>query len=528
LRAQRRLFEPLLSFRPQAMPAQREKRWMMRAELAHELFRDARSGATLRLVAGFGRGEAVEGFLGETLADTARVRDGELYPMEGDVLGFTFADFRFPFEDAFTDDRWAARLDSMRANPALNYLTPFETVINPATGRPFTEAEAIDAFDMLFDPDNPYGLFDFRGTGPPGYWRRTERVAYLRAGLDLDLGPAHRLGIGGEVLRTVAEELGVVGSGVRSLLFGGAYHVEPTLAALWATDRLRAGPVALELGLRADVFTADARFPAIPGFVLPLTSGGTTYEPEFVDQETSVRLSPRAAAAVPVGPIRVRASYGHYAKAPAFDLMYAGTNADLTKVPAGQVFGRRLEPGHTETFEVGLTWRPDARTAVDIAGYQREGIDRPTPTVFAANHPVMGRRIVTSVSNLGADRSRAVELRIGRRIGEGVEVRVGYAYLSAEMMYRSIVFDPLTGEPLPGSVSTFTSDFDRPHTLSLLATAATPAGAAGDGVLRRLVSDWAPRCCSRPHPDSRTRAWGWRGRRRGGSGRRRIAARSGD
>lgn len=491
-RAQSRLFDPMLAFRPHSLPAWREKGWLVRAELAHDLFRNARSGATLRLVAGFGRGEAVEGFLGETLADTARVRDGELYPMEGDVLGFTFADFRFPFEGAFTYDRWAARLDSMRANATLNYLLPFETLINPATGRPFTFAEAIDVFDMRFGVDNPYGISDFLATGFPGYGRRTERVAYLRAGLDLDLGPAHRLGIGGEVLRSVAEELTAVGPGIGGTSFGGAYHAEPTLAALWATDRLRAGPVALEVGLRADLFTGDARFPALPGFVLPVRVGDTTYEPEFVDQETSVRLSPRVAAAVPVGPIRVRASYGHYSKAPAFDQVYAGMNADVNKVAVGQSFGRPLELGHTEAFEVGLTLRPDARTTVDIAGYQRETADRPRYSVFTADYPGMGPRTVRSVSNAGADRSRGVELRIGRRIGEGVEVRVGYAHV-VEVLEAAAgqIVDPVTGQVFFGPKVMLTSGFDRPHTFSLVTTAATPAGAAGDGILRRLVSDWS-------------------------------------
>ncbi|MBX6363930.1 MAG: hypothetical protein IRZ00_08685 [Gemmatimonadetes bacterium] len=413
-RDQRRFLVLEFEFRPQSPPARREKSYLLRAELSQRL---GAKGA-LRVLAGIARDEAMEGFLGETIADTAAVLRGDRYPMTGDVLGFTFADFTFPFEKTFTMARWLERYRGMQQDPSLTYLTPFETLVNPATGALYSQAEATNLFGLRSSADNPYGLYDFYTNGFTGFAFSRERTLFARGELGWAARAAGRLSVGAEVYRKHVEHLGETSPGgslsssPTSSAVAEAYEARPTIVGAWASDRVALGPALLDAGVRLDGYSSDVAYPTLPGFVFPTRDAATgePLTPTFLERDAEWQLSPRVAVTAPLrARTRLRASVGGYTEIVPLETLYGGVWIDLNKTFHPGAFGRPIELPWVEAYELGLTQGIGAGTLLEVTGYRRDR--RRDPTFRVENVLLPGRRHVPGAAQLVA---AAVDLRLRR------------------------------------------------------------------------------------------------------------------
>lgn len=526
-RIQQRLFDPQWQFRPQSMPARRDKSWLLRGGLEQVLFQSAERSASLKINIGYGQDEFVQGPLGETLADTLDVLKGDLYPMAGDFLGFTFKDFKFPFEGHYTIDRYLARLDSVKADPSKSYLVPFETLINPATGQPFTVQELTDLFDQRYSKkDNPFGIQDFLGQGFTAFGYRKERTFSVRADLDWQVNRHNRVALGGEIYRKEIENLTGFGQGIGGLsnvspTFQNVYEAAPIIAGMYAKNRLDLGDIVVELGLRLDMFDSDVVYPEIPGFVLPTVVNGELVTPKFIEQKTQWQLSPRLGVGFPVTEnTQFRLSYGHFTQVPPLNQLFSGINGDLNKVNLNATFGRPIEFGRTIGYEAGFTHLLDPQTVIDISGYSREKQGDIAYRTEQFVLPGRGNSTIRFLTNADFGYIRGVDARITRRFSNVLNVQTAYSFLTT----RSTGSDPTdfintlgrqtdhTGRALPPAQAAFPTDFQQTHTISLSGVVNTPADFLSDRgalntVLRNVTASLALQARSGT-PYTRTRTPG--------------------
>jgi len=486
-RDQRRFFDPQLQFRPYALQARRDKSWLVRGGLEQVLFQGAESGATIRINVGYGLDEFAVGPLGETLGDSVAILKGDKYPMGGDFLGFTFADFRFPFEGRFTMKAALDRIAAMRENPSLNALVPLETIIDPETGEPYTIDRATELFDLRYGPDNPFGIQDFQ-TGLPGYGWRREKTLSLRVDLDWQANRWNRIGLGAEVYKKDIQNLTGFGQGFGALslispTFQNVYTADPIIAGFYAKDRLDLGEVVVELGARLDYFKSDVLYPKLPGFSLPLRSGEQVFTPEFIEHEPQLLFSPRLGVGFPVTEnTQFRLSYGHFTQVPPLNQLFSGVNADLTKVNANATFGRPIDFGRTIGYEVGITHSFDPQTVLDISGYSREKQGDIAYRVANLEYPI-GPRSVRFLTNADFGYVRGADARLSRRFSNLLNVQLAYSLLDTRSTggdpqdyLRTLgrQTDPVTGEALPPAQAAYPTNFDQTHTISLSGVMTTP------------------------------------------------------
>ena len=510
-RDQRRFFNPQLQFRPYALAARREKSWLVRGGLEQVLYQGAESGATLRINVGYGQDGFAQGPLGKTLADTLAVLRGEKYPMKGDFLGFTFADFRFPFEGHFTIDKVLAHIERMKQDPSLNSLVPLETLIDPETGQPFTIDRAVELFDTRYGLDNPFGIQDFLQQGLAGYGWRTEKTLSFRVDLDWQANRWNRIGLGAEVYKKQIANLTGFGTGIGSLslvapTFQNVYKADPIIAGFYAKDRLDLGEIVVELGARVDYFKSDVLYPELPGFFLPIRVGDQLFTPNFIKQEPQLQFSPRLGVGFPVTEnTQFRLSYGHFTQVPPLNMLFSGVNADLNKVNPNAIFGRPIEFGRTIGYEVGITHSFDESTVLDIAAYSREKQGDIAFRTGLLEYPGTGPQTVRFLTNGDFGYVRGADARFSRRFSNLLNVQLGYSLLDTRSTgsdpqdyLRTLgrQTDPVTGMAIPPAQAAFPTDFDQTHTISLAGIITTPRDIMRDNrfanaVLRDLTASVA-------------------------------------
>lgn len=510
MRKQRRFFSNSFIARPEALAGRRDKNYLVRAGLDQVLFQGADKGATLHLNVALQQDQAYQGNLGETLADTLAILKGDKYPMKGDFLGFTFADFKFPFEGKYTLAKFLERFHAMQQDPSLSYLVPFEALINPATGEPYTEAEATNLYQARSTADNPYGINEFTTTGFSGFAYRQERTLSFRGDLDWQANRYNRIGLGTEVYKKnldyvggssfAADALGTIST--TSSAFQNVWTAKPTIAGFYAKDKLDLGEIVVELGARLDMFSSDVSYPVLPGFVLPTRDAqtGELIQPQFEKQKTQWQLSPRLGVAFPVTDnTQFRLSYGHFTQVPALNFLFGGTLLDLNKTNANSVFGRPIKFGRTIGYEFGVTHSFDPMTVLDISGYAREKQGDIAFRVQNYTLPGLGIRPVKVLTNADFGYTRGLDVRLSRRISNSVGVQLNYSYLTSQGTgsdptgyVGSIgrLVDPVTGAEVPPPESTIPTDFDQRHKFSASGAVTTPKDIAADNpVANALLKD---------------------------------------
>lgn len=514
-RQQRRFFDAQLQFRPHGLSARRDKQWLLRGGIEQVLFQGAESGANLRVNVGIGEDEFVAGILGNELADTLDVIRGDKFPMDGDLLGFTFDDFAYPFEDSYTIERWFERFDSMADNPALDYLTPIVTLTNPATGEPWTLQDATTVFRGGANVDEPFGLGDFFCCFAR-YGVRREKTFSIRGDIDWQVNRWNRVLVGAEVLKKDIVNIGLgslgvtaqSGVSVTSPTFQNVFQAEPTIAGFYAKDRLDLGEVVVELGARLDMFDSDVLYPEIPGFALPVSDPvtGEKNVPNLVEQETQWQFSPRLGVGFPVTEnTQFRLSYGHFTQVPALYALFAGVTSDLNKTNPNTIFGRPIDFGRTVGFEFGFTHSFNPQTVVDISGYTRDKQGDVTFRTSLVDLPNQPNTTVKIMSNADFGYTRGLDVRLTRRFANILNLGANYSYLTSKstgsdpntyLITIGRQTNPVTGEPIPPPQSTFATDFDQRHTISASGVIRTPAdfsvgNPALDFLLRNLHTSLA-------------------------------------
>ena len=482
--------------RPKGLPAFANTSYLFRGGLEQILFQTAESQASVRLNVAYGQDKTQTGQRQDTTS---------LEPPEADFLGFTFEKQKFLFEDKITYERYAARLDSINAGLATQPLTLVETL-------GLSTSEASPFFDQDNSADNPYGILGYTiGQGLSGYGESLEKTLTFDVDVDWQANRIHRFGAGFELYKKEVTNLGV---GTVSTFFHNVYRVKPTIGAVWVKDRMDIGEMVLDLGLRYDFFDTDARYPEMPGLVLPFVpdnteaglalcaaapaTPGATCLPRFMEQEQISTLSPRLGVAFPVTEAtNFRLSYGHFFQIPQFTSLFSNINTDLSKSNTNSPFGRPIDAMKAVQFEAGISHLFNSETILDVTAYNKDKLADASfrislvPWPSSRQGPQDGRLL----TGLDFGNTKGLDIRLTRRMGEGFTTIVGYSYLNARgtgadpLSYINSFgrfTDPVTGAPLTPAQALQFQDFDQRHKFSLAMTA--NFGADDDNALLRNTS----------------------------------------
>ena len=483
--------------RPKGMPAFAFTSYLLRGGLEQILYQTAESQASVRLNVAYGQDKQQAGQRADTLS---------LEPESPDFLGFKFSKYDFLFEDRMTYEKYAARLDSINAGLATQPLTLVETVgLSTAEGTPF--------FDIDQGADNPYGILGYvNGQGLSGYGEAVEKTLTFDLDLDWQANRVHRLGAGFELYKKEVTNLAFnAASPVVSTFFHNVYRVKPTIAAVWVKDRMDVGEMVLDLGLRYDYFDTDAKYPELPGLVLPFvpdntpeglalcsaapTTPGGTCLPRFMEQEAISTLSPRLGVAFPVTEAtNFRLSYGHFFQIPQFNQLFSNINTDLSKSNTNSPFGRPIDAMKAVQFEAGISHLFNSETILDVTAYNKDKLADASFRISLINWPSsrQGPQDARLLTGLDFGNTKGLDIRLTRRMGEGFTTIVGYSYLNARgtgadpLSYINSFgrfTDPVTGAPLTPAQALQFQDFDQRHKFSLAMTANW--GADDDNALLR-------------------------------------------
>jgi hypothetical protein len=467
--------------RPKGIPAFANTSYLIRGGVDQILFQTAESQASIRLNVAYGQDAQKTGQRADTLA---------LEPEGPDFLGFKFSDYEFLFEDRITYDKYMARIDSINAGTHTQPLTLVETL-------GLTTSEASPFFDQDNSADNPYGILGYHlGQGLSGYTEAKEKTLTFDVDLDWQANRTHRLGAGFEMQRKEVTNLGV---GTVSTFFHNVYQVKPTIAALWVKDRIDIGEMVLDLGLRYDHFDTDARYPVVPGLVLPFvpdntpeglalcaaapaTPGGTCM-PNFMEQDAISTISPRLGVAFPVTEAtNFRLSYGHFFQIPQFTNLFSNINTDLSKSNTNSAFGRPIDAMKAVQFEAGFSHLFNSETILDITAYNKDKLADASFRIGLIEWPSsrQGSQDGRTLTGLDFGNTKGLDVRLTRRMGEAFTTIVGYSYLNARgtgadpLSYINSFgrfTDPVTGAPLTPAQALQFADFDQRHKFSLAMTA---------------------------------------------------------
>jgi hypothetical protein len=467
--------------RVKGLPAFANTSYLFRGGLEQILFQTAETQASVRLNVAYGQDKQQAGQRADTLS---------LTPDDPDFLGFTFSKHEFLFEDKITYERYAARLDSINAGLATQPLTLVETL-------GLSTSEASPFFDQDNSADNPYGILGYVvGQGLSGYTEAVEKTLTFDVDLDWQANRVHRFGAGVELYKKEVTNLGV---GTVSTFFHNVYRVKPTIGAVWVKDRMDIGEMVLDLGLRYDYFDTDARYPEMPGLVLPFvpdntqtglalcaappaTPGGTCL-PRFMEQEAISTLSPRLGVAFPVTEAtNFRLSYGHFFQIPQFTSLFSNINTDLSKSNTNSPFGRPIEAMKAVQFEAGISHLFNSETILDVTAYNKDKLADASFRISLVNWPSarQGPQDARLLTGLDFGNTKGLDVRLTRRMGEGFTTIVGSSYLNARgtgadpLSYINSFgrfTDPVTGAPLTPAQALQFQDFDQRHKFSLAMTA---------------------------------------------------------
>jgi hypothetical protein len=467
--------------RPKGLPAFVNSSSLLRGGLEQILFQTAESQASVRLNVAYGQDKTQNGQRADTTS---------LEPEGPDFLGFKMSSYEFLFEDKITYERYAARLDSINAGLASQPLTLVETI-------GLTTSEATPLFDQDNSADNPYGILGYiTGQGLSGYGEAVEKTLTFDVDLDWQANRIHRFGAGFEMYKKEVTNLGV---GTLSTFFHNVYRVKPTIAAVWVKDRMDIGEMVLDLGLRYDYFDTDAKYPEVPGLVLPFapdntpdglalcaappaTPGGTCL-PRFVEQDAISTLSPRLGVAFPVTEAtNFRLSYGHFFQIPQFTSLFSNINTDLSKSNTNSPFGRPIEAMKAVQFEAGISHLFNSETILDVTAYNKDKLADASFRISLVRWPSsrQGPQDARLLTGLDFGNTKGLDVRLTRRMGEGFTTIVGYSYLNARgtgadpLSYINSFgrfTDPVTGAPLTPAQALQFQDFDQRHKFSLAMTA---------------------------------------------------------
>ncbi len=473
-------------FRPWSFGAYRNTSDLARVGLEQILFQSANSQAVLRINAAYQNDQHRSGVRADTTG---------LEPSGPDFLGFRFSNYKLMFENV-TPEMFLTRVNSIRAGASALPFYPAYTL--DCGGHPCTKAEATDRFNGVNGTDTPYGILGpspFRTTGfGDGLYYSGEKTYSLDASLDLQAGRFNRIGAGVQYYK---KNVGHISVSNYNTTFQDVYAVKPTIGAGYLTDRLDLGEMVLDLGLRLDYYSSDAKYPAAPGVVYPFEpdastlqycespppAGQITCTPKLIGQDNLWNLSPRLGVAFPISDAtNFRLSYGHFFQLPSFVNLYDGINTDLNSTNTNQLYGRPIPAMRTVQFEVGVTHLFNPTTVLDVTAYNKNKQADATYRIQNFNLPPSygGPTDMRVLTNLDFGAAKGVNVRLTRRYGQFFTAILSYSFLDSKdtgsdptsYVYTFGRFtDPVTGAALSPAQAMQNTDFDINHQFTIESTA---------------------------------------------------------
>jgi hypothetical protein len=237
---------------------------------------------------------------------------------------------------------------------------------------------------------NPYGLREngwyLQGLGTTIAFGDEQRL-HANASLEWLLFARHRVILGMDADRIDASLYS--SHMIRQSQFE-AFIVHPRRWGAYAADRVGVGRGALEVGVRWDRFSSDARYPRTPGRLVShprygmYPNAGTDdaqYVAYLADDSIWVpasaqsAASPRIAASYPIGAATaLRASYGEHVEPPSLEVLYRGANNDLNLTSVSAGFGRDVRFTRVSAAELGVRHHFGEAWMADGAVHRRSGL----------------------------------------------------------------------------------------------------------------------------------------------------------
>lgn len=415
--------------------------------------------------------------------------------------GFGFSNLAFIDEGRTDPDdirRAVTGLEPSEGNyPTYNsgYLNVFASTFTPLPGQRGAD-----------HPNNPLSLFNESGL-PFRLLNDLEERLTLKADFDFQADQYNRIKAGAELQRIDARtrHFFYVGGPLQDI-----YAVEPTIAALYAQNRLDLGDLVLDAGLRLDYFDPAADFPLVIGEAGP---GDPRYR-----GKRRFTLSPRLEAGFPVTDrSRLRLSYGVFSQVPALDDIYGLMNrdiqADLGSDNVNNFFGNgRLDIPRSTSFEAGFTWLAGEDLYLDFVGFNKDirgsiAYHWLTPSQLLDLGGVTGRgqtrfgKNLFVATNQDHGNIRGLDLSLNRRFSgwwsAGASYSLSFARSTASdpqefarAFGKQIIRDPITGRdrnPAPPGGQTPT-DLDQTHSASLNFSLNVPGDFAPGSLAGRALS----------------------------------------
>lgn len=291
------------------------------------------------------------------------------------------------------------------------------------------------SFDDWLDYDQMNRIQDFDGFYRDGHSRRTwgDRVSTTytaRTDVTSQVSTQHQLKAGIEAKYFDIYDYSVdTASGGN--IYMNRYHVFPNSGSAYIQDKMEYRGMIVNAGLRFDYFDPNFDdYPADP--TNPVVPGTSPDDPDHIINPISVpvkyHLSPRVGFSHPITERDVlHFTYGHYFQTPRFQLMYYGSEYDLSGA-FPLVGNANLEPEETVAYEVGVKHQFDDVTLLDITGFFKDitGLTATEKNFYSAvnsyDHYVNG-----DYGNV-----RGAELSLMRRPSNFWSVNMNYTYMVAK------------------------------------------------------------------------------------------------
>ncbi|HEY7636010.1 MAG TPA: TonB-dependent receptor [Gemmatimonadales bacterium] len=233
----------------------------------------------------------------------------------------------------------------------------------------------------------------------------------------------------------------------------------PTHASAYVEAQGRFADLALTAGLRYDQFDG--------GSSLPTESRGAQRN-----------VSPRFAASTVLRGATVVVSYGRFSQAPDYQFLVDAAFDDTTRTG-------RFRRGNADVgFEKASQFEFSVRRRITEAVWMRLGAYSKRLTGLVASVPLGVNPDSTIFGNADAGSVKGLELLVDRELRGGFGFRVAYTLQKAQatstdpfLLTRVTSVDPVTGDTVHPPRAEFPLDFDRSHSLTVIARGRVPGDA---------------------------------------------------
>ncbi|HYC34031.1 MAG TPA: TonB-dependent receptor [Gemmatimonadales bacterium] len=225
----------------------------------------------------------------------------------------------------------------------------------------------------------------------------------------------------------------------------------PRALAAYAEGQLRVDDLAFTAGLRYDQF--DSRS-----------------EDVTESRGAQKSLSPRVAVSTVLSGATVVVSYGRFSQAPDYQFLVDAAFDDTTRTGRFRRGNPNLGFEKAHQYEMSVRLRPREGLSVRVGAYLKR------LTGLVASIPLGVNPDSTIFGNADAGTVKGGEVVLERDVRDGIGVRLAYTFQDAVatatdpfLLNRAITVDPITGDTTRPARAEFPLDFDRRHTLTLIA-----------------------------------------------------------